>query len=67
MTQFEFDVITVTLKHGVPAISEPLCNSLSNLVNERNSLAEENEKLNKQLETQPANKVKTPSKTEQPD
>lgn len=50
MTQFQFDAIVKTVEVGAPALANELNNSLNDLVVERNNLADENEKLKKELE-----------------
>lgn len=50
MTQYQFDTIVKVLESGAPALANELANSLNDLVVERNNLAEENDKLKKDLE-----------------
>lgn len=45
MTQFQFEVICSIIEKGAPALAIDLCTALNNLVNERNSLVTELDKL----------------------
>ena len=45
MTQLQFEMICKIIETGAPALAEELCNSLNDLVVERNNLAQEVEVL----------------------
>ena len=47
MTQFQFDMICKSLQSGVPALANELCDSLNELVVDRNQLAAKVEELEK--------------------
>lgn len=50
MNQFQYDVIIKVISSGAPALANELCTSLSDLVNDRNALAKENEELKSKIE-----------------
>ena len=50
MTQFQFDTICSIIRSGAPALSNELCNSLNDLVVDRNQLAQQVETLQSQLQ-----------------
>ena len=45
MTQLQFEITLKLIQNGAPALANELCGALNDLVNERNILAEENEKF----------------------
>ena len=47
MTQFQFELICKSLQSGVPALADELCDSLNDLVVDRNQLAAKVEEFEK--------------------
>lgn len=61
MNQLQFEMIMKIIQNGAPALADELCNALGNLVNDRNHLAEENEKLKKEKEDAASEPAETPT------
>ena len=56
MNQYQFETILKIIESGAPALANELCNSLNDLVNDRNALAQENEELKAKISNKKSTK-----------